>query len=115
MKLIAAAGDIDIRALSHNLHMLAKLNITQNANFITITAKEELVINDGGSYGKFHTGGIEFSTSGSHVFHAEEHSFMGPKTMPAEVEVCDIKIKPKVKRTRQRPIWRSQVPTATPG
>ena len=104
MKLIAAAGDIDIRALSHNLHMLAKLNITQNANCITITAKEELVINGGGSYAKFNASGIEYGTNGSHVFHAEEHSFMGPKIMPAEVEVCDIKIKPKIKRTRQRPI-----------
>ena len=63
-----------------------------------------MLINSGGSYGKFNSGGIEFGINGSQVFHAEEHNFMGPKTVPAEVEVCDIKIKPKVKCVRQRPI-----------
>ncbi len=104
MKLVAAAGDIDIRALSHNLHMLAKLNITQNANCITITAKEELVINGGGSYGKFSAGGIEFGTNGKHTFHAAEHHFVGARNMPAELEICDIKTMKKTERKRQRPV-----------
>ena len=104
MRLIAAAGDIDIKALSHNLHMLAKLNITQNANCITITAKDELVINGGGSYGKFNAGGIEFGTNGQHVFHAAAHDFVGAKNMPAELEVVDVRNKPKTERSRQRPI-----------
>jgi type VI secretion system secreted protein VgrG len=104
MKLVAAAGDIDIRALSHNLHMLAKLNITQNANCITITAKEELVINGGGSYGKFSAGGIEFGTNGTHTFHAANHSLVGAKNMPAELEICDIKAAKKTERKRQRPV-----------
>lgn len=104
MKLVAVAGDIDIRALSHNLHMLAKLDITQNANCITITAKEELVINGGGSYGKFNAGGIEFGTNGRHTFHAADHHFMGANNIPAELEVCDIKTMKKTERKRQRPV-----------
>ncbi|MEC5408001.1 type VI secretion system baseplate subunit TssF [Paraburkholderia sp. MPAMCS5] len=42
IKLVAAGGDIDLKALADSVNILAKLNITQTANRITITAKEEL-------------------------------------------------------------------------
>ena len=45
IKMVAAAGDIDVQTLTDSINLLAKLNITQTANRITITAKEELVIN----------------------------------------------------------------------
>jgi type VI secretion system secreted protein VgrG len=53
MKLIAAAGDIDVQTLSDSINLLAKLNITQTGNRIVINAKEDVVINGGGSYAKF--------------------------------------------------------------
>jgi len=81
MRLVAAAGDIDMRALSDSVNILAKLKITQTANSINISAKEEVVINGGGSYAKFSGGGIEIGTSGNFVAHAAKHSFIGPKTM----------------------------------
>jgi type VI secretion system secreted protein VgrG len=81
MKMVAAAGDIDIKALSDNINLLAKLSITQTANRITITAKEEVVINGGGSYVKFNPGGIELGTNGTFVAHAANHSFVGPKNL----------------------------------
>lgn len=81
MRLVAAAGDIDLRALSDSVNVLAKLNITQTANRITISAKEEVVINGGGSYAKFSAGGIEQGTSGNFVAHAAKHSLPGPKNM----------------------------------
>lgn len=81
MRLVAAAGDVDIRALSESVNVLAKLNITQTANRITISAKEEIIINGGGSYAKFSGGGIEMGTSGNLVAHAAKHSFHGPRTM----------------------------------
>lgn len=81
MRLVAAAGDIDLRALSDSVNVLAKLNITQTANRITISAKEEVVINAGGSYAKFLGNGIEFGTSGNFIAHAAKHSLPGPKTM----------------------------------
>lgn len=83
MKLIAAGGDIDIKALNENLNLLAKLNITQSANRITINAKEEVVINGAGSYVKFSAGGIEHGTSGTFVAHAKTHSFVPPKNLEA--------------------------------
>lgn len=43
-RLVAASGDIDVRALKDSINLLAKLNITANADRITITAKTELVI-----------------------------------------------------------------------
>jgi type VI secretion system secreted protein VgrG len=87
MRLVAAAGDIDLRALSDSVNVLAKLNITQTASRISISAKEEIVINGGGSYAKFRGGGIEIGTSGNFVAHAAKHSLPGPKTMEmAEVQ-----------------------------
>jgi type VI secretion system secreted protein VgrG len=82
MKMIAAAGDIDMQALTTNINLLAKLNITHTANRITITAKEEVVINGGGSYAKFNATGIEHGTNGAYVAHAAMHSLPGEKNLP---------------------------------
>jgi type VI secretion system secreted protein VgrG len=79
MKMVAAAGDIDLQALSDNIKLLAKLEISQTANRITISAKEEVVINGGGSYAKFSAGGIEHGTNGTFIAHAAKHSFLDPK------------------------------------
>lgn len=81
MKLIAASGDIDIQALSNSIKLLAKLEISQEANRITISAREEVVINGGGSYAKFRAGAIEFGTAGSFTAHAATHSFTSAKHM----------------------------------
>ena len=59
------------------------LSITQNANKIIITAKEEILINGGGSYTKWNSGGIESGTSGIWVVHAAQHLEPGPKSMAA--------------------------------
>jgi type VI secretion system secreted protein VgrG len=58
--------------------VLAKLNITQTANKITISAKEEVVINGGSSYSRWNSGGIEHGTSGTWREHAAVHSLVGP-------------------------------------
>jgi len=93
MKMVAAAGDIDLQALSDNIKLLAKLEISHTANRITISAKEEVVINGGGSYAKFAAGSIEMGTSGTFVAHAAKHSLPPAKsvnmamTMPPVVDV----------------------------
>ena len=81
MKLIAAAGDIDVQALSDSINLLAKLNITQTGNRIVINAKEDIVINGGGSYVTFSKAGIEHGTTGTFVAHAASHSFIDPKSL----------------------------------
>lgn len=81
MKLIAAAGDIDIKALSDSVNLLAKLNITAAANRIIINAKEEIIINGGGSYSRYSTAGIEHGTNGTFVAHATSHSLTAPKSV----------------------------------
>jgi type VI secretion system secreted protein VgrG len=81
MKLIAVAGDIDVQALSDSINLLAKLNITQTGNRIVINAKEDIVINGGGSYVKFSGAGIEHGTTGTFVAHAASHSFIDPKSL----------------------------------
>ncbi|NKI68178.1 type VI secretion system tip protein VgrG [Collimonas pratensis] len=82
MKLIAAAGNVDIQALTDSINILAKLTITQTANRITISAKEELMLNGGGSYAKYNAAGIEQGTNGAYVAHAASVSFVGPKSIP---------------------------------
>ncbi|WP_442783469.1 type VI secretion system Vgr family protein [Collimonas fungivorans] len=81
MKMIAAGSDIDVQALTNGINILAKLNITHTANRITIVAKEEVMINGGGSYVKYNAAGIEHGTNGIYVAHAATHSLPGPANL----------------------------------
>ena len=76
MKLVAATADIDITALKDSVNILAKLNITHTANKITITAKEEVVINGGSSFSRWNASGIVHGTKGNWTQHAAHHSFV---------------------------------------
>lgn len=80
MKLVAASADIDITALKDSVNILAKLNITHTANRITITAKEEVVINGGSSFSRWNASGIVHGTSGKWVQYAAHHSFEPAKS-----------------------------------
>ncbi|MEA9983587.1 type VI secretion system Vgr family protein, partial [Herbaspirillum sp. RTI4] len=91
MKMVAAAGDIDLQALSNSINLLAKLEITQTANRISITAKEEVVINGGGSYVRLNAGGIEHGTNGGFVAHAASHSLTGPKSLVADIPLTKVR------------------------
>jgi type VI secretion system secreted protein VgrG len=82
IRLFAYGGDIDIKALKDSISIIAKLNIVQIATRITITAKEELVLNGGGSTICLNAAGIEEATSGKHVEYAATHSMVGPKNAP---------------------------------
>ncbi|MET0380110.1 MAG: type VI secretion system Vgr family protein [Spongiibacteraceae bacterium] len=82
MRIVAAAGDIDVKALSNSINLLAKLNVTHTANRISISAKEEIIINGGGSYMKFNAGGIEQGSSGNFVGHAAKFEFLGASSFP---------------------------------
>ena len=97
MKMIAAGGDIDLQALANSINVLAKLNITQTANHIAITAKEEVVINGGGSYVKYNAAGIEHGTNGAYVAHAASHSMPGPNSKAVEM--------PYLKTVKDQPNW----------
>ncbi|WP_090137961.1 type VI secretion system Vgr family protein [Limnohabitans sp. DM1] len=85
MKLIAAGADVEIKSLSQNIHLLAKLDIAHTANRIEITAKEEVLMNGGGSYRRWSASGIEEGTSGSWVAHAANHSMLGAKSVGVNV------------------------------
>lgn len=76
MKLVAASADIDITALKDSVNILAKLNITHTANRITITAKEEVVINGGTSFSRWNASGIFHGTNGIWREHAARHSLV---------------------------------------
>lgn len=76
MKLVAAGADIDITALKDSVNVLAKLNITHTANRITISAKEEVVINGGTSFSRWNAAGISHGTNGVWREHAAQHSLV---------------------------------------
>ena len=80
MKLVAASADIDITALKDSVNILAKLDITHTANRITITAKEEVVINGGSSFSRWNASGIVHGTSGNWQQHAAQHSLLPGKS-----------------------------------
>jgi type VI secretion system secreted protein VgrG len=85
MKLIAAADDIDIKSLKNNLNLLAKLELSQTANRITLKAKEEILLVGGGSYIRIKGGNIENGTDGSWKVHAASTSLEGPKSLSASL------------------------------
>ncbi len=82
MRLIAAAGDIDIRALSQSVHLLARLEITETAEVIRISATKQLEVSGGGSYGRWNAGGIEFGSSGPLVMRVPKLVRSGAHNIP---------------------------------
>uniref|UniRef100_C5CNC9 Type VI secretion system Vgr family protein n=1 Tax=Variovorax paradoxus (strain S110) TaxID=543728 RepID=C5CNC9_VARPS len=82
IRMAAAAADIDITTLKDSINALAKLDIKMEANRITITAKEEVLINGGSSYTRWTAGGIESGTNGTWRAHAASHSMVGPRSVP---------------------------------
>ncbi|AHF65248.1 type VI secretion system Vgr family protein [Pseudomonas cichorii] len=80
-RLVAVSGDIDVKALKDSINLLAKLNITANADRITITAKTELVIQGGGSATTYNAGGITHATPGPYTAHAANFAYTGAKSL----------------------------------
>ena len=78
-RLVAASGDIDVRALKDSINLLAKLNITANAERITLTAKTELVIQGGGSATTYNAAGITHVTTGPYTAHAANFAYTSAK------------------------------------
>jgi type VI secretion system secreted protein VgrG len=89
-RLVAASGDIDIKALKDNINLLAKLKVTVTAERITLSAKEELVIQAGGSSTTYNAGGIVHATAGQYTAHATDFIYKGSKSEAAAFPV-DIK------------------------
>lgn len=83
-RLVAAGGDIDLRALQDSIHLLAKLNITATANRITLSAKEELVVAGGGSATTYNAGGITHRTSSAYTIHAASYTFTSAQQYVAQ-------------------------------
>ena len=78
MRLVAAAGDIDLKALKDSVNVLAKMNVTVTANKITISALQEVEINGGGSYTRWNSGKIQSGTSGGFEVHSASRTLVGP-------------------------------------
>ncbi|MBR8084516.1 type VI secretion system tip protein VgrG [Burkholderia vietnamiensis] len=78
MRLVAAAGDIDLKALKDSINLLAKLNVTITATKIKISAQQEVEINGGGSYTRWTAGEIRSGTAGKFEVHSAGRNFTGP-------------------------------------
>ncbi|MPV59112.1 type VI secretion protein ImpA [Burkholderia sp. HI2761] len=85
MRLVAAAGDIDVKALKDSINLLAKLNVTVTATKITISAQQEVEINGGGSYTRWTSGQIKSGTSGGFEVHSASQTFVGPDSVSAPI------------------------------
>lgn len=91
IRLTSARADMEIQALKTSVNLLAKLDITHTAHRIALTAQQEVVVNGGGSYTRWHAGGVESGTGGSWVAHAASHAMDGPANAPARLEVPPVK------------------------
>ncbi|WP_426391586.1 type VI secretion system Vgr family protein [Variovorax sp. R-27] len=91
IRLIAGSADIDVQALRNSINLLGRLNIKLEAERITITAKEEVLIAGGSSFSRWNAQGIVHGTSGLWREHAATHSLMGPARRTPEVVNRDAK------------------------
>ena len=83
IKIIAAAGRVDIQAHSDNIEMTAAKNIFGTAlEEVTWKCKKFTIITDGASYEIGGGNGIVSKTSGVHVRHAGQHAMEGPTGVP---------------------------------
>ena len=82
MSLSSAQADIEIQALQKSLNLLSKLDISMTADRITLSAKEEVVINGGGSYTIWNASGITSGTTGTHSVQAASFSYPPGQSMP---------------------------------
>ena len=87
IKLVSAAADIETQALEKSIHILSKISITETAENITLTAKEELTINGGGSFSTFNSGSITHGTAGVWDMNAGTIAMDGAKSLPATLMV----------------------------
>ncbi|WP_432728053.1 type VI secretion system Vgr family protein [Variovorax sp. W6] len=81
IRLTAATAGIDIVALQNSIKLLAKLDIKLESDRISITAREEIVVNGGGSFSRWSASGIVHGTQGLWREHAATHSYAGPMDM----------------------------------
>jgi type VI secretion system secreted protein VgrG len=81
IKLVAAAADVEVQALEKSIHILSKVSITEAAENITFSAKEELVINGGGSYTTFNAN-LAHKTKGAWTMNSATTDMGGPKSKP---------------------------------
>ncbi|MGN4149637.1 type VI secretion system Vgr family protein [Burkholderia gladioli] len=86
IRMVAAAADIDIEALKNSINVLAKLDVKVDAERITLTAKEEVLINGGSSYTRWNDSGITHGTKGAFTAHAASHGFIGPDSLPVPAQ-----------------------------
>ncbi len=83
IRMVSYAGDIDLKALQKNLNLLAKLEITQAAQRITIKATEEVLLHGGDSYISLKSGKV---TVGGGVYEINaQSSILPPKPMGVNV------------------------------
>jgi len=82
-RLVAASGDIDLKALKDNINLLAKLKVSVTAERITLSAKEEVVIQAGGSSTTYNASGIVHATAGEYTAHATDFIYKGSKSQAA--------------------------------
>ncbi|WP_093237042.1 type VI secretion system Vgr family protein [Variovorax sp. EL159] len=90
IRLTAATAGIDIVALQDSINLMAKLDIKLEANRITVTAKEEILINGGNSYTRWNASGIVHGTNGVWREHAATHSLAGPDCLPVAIASLDV-------------------------
>lgn len=82
-RLVAASGDIDLKALKDNINLLAKLKVTVTAERITLSAKEELVIQAAGSSTTYNASGILHATTGQYTAHATDFIYTSAMSQAA--------------------------------
>ena len=78
MKLVSASADIELSALKTSIQLLAKLDITQTAETITLSAAKEVVISGGGSSSRWSAAGITHGTMGVWKEQAASFVMAGP-------------------------------------
>lgn len=92
MKLIAAAGKVQIHAENDELELLAKkvLSLISTTDWINLTAKQGIRLTAGNSKFEVSQAGIIGYTPGANTLHAASHDTVGPQSVPAKFPGSDL-------------------------
>ena len=73
------------RAKLYHMDAAKDLNITSTADTVHITAKNNVLVNGGGSFTEWSANGIKSGTNGTWTEHAAAHTSLGPLSRPVEL------------------------------
>jgi len=84
LRLIAAVGDIEIKALRQSILILARLNVRVHGDVVYLDGTQAVRLNGGGSYLHLDAGGVTIGTAGAYTLRTGNVSSTTEDSLPVQ-------------------------------